>query len=442
MSFDPQALLTSLFYTAVAAADPKKVLPGFLDAIPETLLPQKGHGKVVVIGAGKASAAMAVALESHWHGVELSGVDLSGVVVTAYGHALPCKQIEVIEAAHPVPDENSEIAARRILNLVADLNKNDVVICLLSGGGSSLLALPASDITLADKRQVNEALLKSGANIHEINCVRKHLSAIKGGRLAAACSPAKLMTFAISDVPGDDPAVIASGPTVADPTTRQQASAILEKYQISVSNEVRLWLGSSECEPEDKSEPETPKTVGESAGFKIVATAKQSLEAAAIEAEEQGVKALILGDDLTGESRQLAKLHAELVNQILEQSQPISAPCVLLSGGETTVKVRGNGRGGRNTEYLLSLAIALEGKANVYALAADTDGIDGSGDNSGAVLSPKSWIKADKLALNAANMLKSNDSYRFFEALGDLIVTGPTQTNVNDFRAILVLPEK
>ncbi|MCL4137113.1 UNVERIFIED_CONTAM: hypothetical protein GTU68_044843 [Idotea baltica] len=375
---------------------------------------------------------MAVALESHWHGVELSGVDLSGVVVTAYGHALPCKQIEVIEAAHPVPDENSEIAARRILNLVADLNKNDVVICLLSGGGSSLLALPAQGITLADKRQVNEALLKSGANIHEINCVRKHLSAIKGGRLAAACSPAKLITFAISDVPGDEPTVIASGPTVADPTTRQQALAILEKYHIAVSDEVRQWLGSSE----------SPKTVGESADFKIVATAKQSLEAAAIEAEEQGVKALILGDDLTGESRQLAKLHAELVNQILEQSQPISAPCVLLSGGETTVKVRGNGRGGRNTEYLLSLAIALEGKANVYALAADTDGIDGSGDNAGAVLSPKSWIKADKLALNAANMLKNNDSYRFFEALGDLIITGPTQTNVNDFRAILVIPEK
>ena len=432
MSFDPKEFLTELFHTAVAAADPKKVLPSFLGEALKNLPAQNEQGKVIVIGAGKAAAAMAAALEENWAG------SLSGIVVTAYGHALPCEQIEVIEAAHPVPDENSEIAARRILNLVADLNKNDLVVCLLSGGGSSVLALPAPGITLLDKQQINQALLNSGSDIHEINCVRKHLSGIKGGRLAAACSPAKLMTFAISDVPGDDPTVIASGPTVADPTTRQQASAILEKHHIAVSDEVRQWLGSSECEPQS----ETPKTVGDSADFKIVATAQQSLEAAAIEAEEQGVKALILGDDLTGESQQLAKFHAELVNQILEQSQPISAPCVLLSGGETTVKVRGNGRGGRNTEYLLSLAIALEGKANVYALAADTDGIDGSGGNAGATLSPKSWLKADKLELNAANMLKNNDSYRFFEALGDLIITGSTHTNVNDFRAILVLPEK
>jgi len=428
MSFDAQEFLTELFHTAVGAADPKKVLPGFLGETLKNLPAQKEQGKVVVIGAGKAAAAMAVALEENWTG------NLSGIVVTAYGHALPCKQIEVVEAAHPVPDENSEIAARRILNLVADLNENDLVICLLSGGGSSLLALPAPGITLVDKQQINQALLKSGADIHEINCVRKHLSSIKGGRLAAACPPAKLMTFAISDVPGDDPAVIASGPTAADPTTRQQASAILEKYQIDVSNEVRQWL--------DSSQSETPKTVSGSVDFKIIATAKQSLEAAAIEAEEQGVKALILGADLTGESQQLAKSHADLVNQILEQGHPISAPCVLLSGGETTVKVRGNGRGGRNTEYLLSLATVLQGKANVYALAADTDGIDGSGDNAGATLSPKSWLKADKLGLNSANMIKNNDSYRFFEALGNLVITGPTQTNVNDFRAVLVLPGK
>ncbi len=428
MSFDPKEFLTELFHTAVAAADPKKVLPGFLGEALKNLPAQKEQGKVIVIGAGKAAAAMAVALEENWTG------SLSGIVVTAYGHALPCKQIEVIEAAHPVPDENSEIAARRILNLVADLNENDLVVCLLSGGGSSVLALPAPGITLLDKQQINQALLNSGADIQEINCVRKHLSAIKGGRLAAACSPAKLMTFAISDVPGDDPGVIASGPTVADSTTRQQASDILEKYQISVSNKVRQWLGGSMSE--------TPKTVGESVDFKIVATAKQSLETAAARAEEQGVKTLILGDDLTGESQQLAISHAELVDQMLAQGQSIGAPCVLLSGGETTVKVRGNGRGGRNTEYLLSLAIALEGKANVYALAADTDGIDGSGDNAGAILSPKSWLKADKLELNAANMLKNNDSYRFFEALGDLIITGPTHTNVNDFRVILVLPEK
>ncbi|MEH6467529.1 MAG: glycerate kinase [Porticoccus sp.] len=431
MSFDPQEFLTGLFHTAVAAADPKKVLPGFLGEVLKNLPTQKKQGKAVVIGAGKAAAAMAVALENNWENGHLSGV-----VVTAYGHALPCKQIEVIEAAHPVPDENSEIAARRILNLVADLNENDLVICLLSGGGSSLLALPAPGITLVDKQQVNQDLLKSGADIHEINCVRKHLSAIKGGRLAAACAPAKLITFAISDVPGDDPAVIASGPTVADPTTRQQASAILGKYQISVSNEVRQWLDLSECE----SEPEIPKALCESADFKIIATAKQSLQAAAKQAEQQGLSVLVLGDDLTGESRALAKSHAEIVDKVLVQGQPVRAPCVILSGGETTVNVRGNGRGGRNTEYLLSLAAELRGQMGVYALAADTDGIDGSGDNAGAILSPDSWRRGENLGLDAIKMLKNNNSYGYFEALGDLIITGPTHTNVNDLRAILVLP--
>jgi len=275
--------------------------------------------------------------------------------------------------------------------------------------------------------------LKSGADINEMNCVRKHLSAIKGGRLAAACAPAKLLTFAISDVPGDDPAVIASGPTVADPTTSEQALAILKKYQITISDSVSQWLESPKSE--------TPKKSYEASIFQVIATAQQSLEAAAARAEEMGLKALILGDDLTGESDQLAQSHAELITQVLEQGQPIKAPCVLLSGGETTVKVRGNGRGGRNTEYLLSLATQLQGRAKVYALAADTDGIDGMGDNAGAVLSPSSWLKADKMGLNAVKMLTNNDSYSFFEALGDLVVTGPTQTNVNDFRAILVLAD-
>ena len=426
MSFNPQELLTGLFHTAVAAADPKKVLPSFLDEALKNLPDQKEQGKVVVIGAGKAAAVMAVALENNW-----DKGHLSGIVVTAYGHALPCKQIEVIEAAHPVPDGNSEVAAQRILNLVADLNKNDVVICLLSGGGSSLLTLPAPGITLADKQQVNHALLKSGANIHEMNCVRKHFSAIKGGRLAIACTPAQLLTFAISDVPGDDPAVIASGPTVADPTTRQQALAILEKYQIVVSKEVRQWLG--------RSDSETPKAVCELSKFQIIATAKQSLQAAAKQAEKMGMTVLMLGDDLTGESQALGKSQAELVEQILEQGQPVKAPCVILSGGETTVNVRGEGRGGCNTEYLLSLAAQLKGRPGVYALAADTDGIDGLGDNAGAVLSPDSWSRAEKLGLNAINMLKNNNSYRYFDALGDLLIIGPTHTNVNDFRAILVL---
>lgn len=445
-SFDPQKLLADLFQTAVAAADPKVVLPGFMDSMSAELLAGDGNRDVVVIGAGKAAAAMASSLESVWEG-ETFGPSLRGLVVTAYGHSVPCGQIEVIEAAHPVPDHNSEVAAQRILNLVADLNEDDWVICLLSGGGSSLLALPAPGITLADKQQVNQALLKSGANIHEINCVRKHLSAIKGGRLAAACAPAKLMTFAISDVTGDVPgdvrAVIASGPTVADPTTRQQALAILDKYQIAASNQVRQWLAS----PEHESESETPKTACGKTEFQIIATAKQSLQAAAKQAEESGLTVLMLGDDLMGESQALAKSHAELVHSILDhpaldKGQPVNSPCVILSGGETTVNVRGNGRGGRNTEYLLSLAAQLKGRAGVYALAADTDGIDGSGDNAGAILLPNSWQRGKKLGLDAMKMLENNDSYGYFEALGDLIITGPTRTNVNDFRAILVMGDQ
>lgn len=428
MSFDPQEFLTSLFHTAVDAADPKKVLPGFLDKALKEFSVNRGVGKVVVIGAGKAAAAMAVTLEQHWR-----DISLTGLVVTAYGHSTPCQRIEVIEAAHPVPDANSELAAQRILNLVSDLNEQDLVICLLSGGGSSLLALPAPGITLAAKQQINQALLKSGADIHEINCVRKHLSAIKGGRLTEACSPAKLVTFAISDVPGDDPADIASGPTMTDSTTRQQALDVLDKYQIVVGNNVRDWLESDTSE--------TPKKVSENVGFEIIATAQQSLEAAAVQAEKAGFNTLILGDNLTGESQQLAQTHTELINQVLTQGQPVSAPCLLLSGGETTVKVRGNGLGGCNTEYLLSLTAQLQGMPNVYALAADTDGIDGSGDNAGAILSPSSWRKAETLGLSAVQTLESNDSYHYFDALGDLIITGPTRTNVNDFRAILILPE-
>ena len=432
MSFDPKNLLVDLFHTAVAAAVPEKVLPGYLDKLLTELATKKDQGDVVIIGAGKAAASMAAALEKHWVCSEGDLSSLRGLVVTAYGHAVPCKQIEVIEAAHPVPDHRSEIAAQRILKTVSSLNKNDLVICLLSGGGSSLLALPALGTTLADKQQINQALLESGAAIGEINCVRKHLSAIKGGRLAAACLPAKLVTFAISDVPGDDPAVIASGPTVADLTTRLQSLKILKKYQIKISGGVKQWL--------DNPDGETPKMVCESSEFLIIATAQHSLLAAARQAEEQGLTALVLGDDLTGESRVLARSHAELISHVLERGQLVSAPCVLLSGGETTVKVRGRGRGGRNTEYLLSLAAQLQGRANVYALAADTDGIDGSGDNAGAVLLPDSWPRAKALGLNVVTMLENNDSYRFFEMLDDLVITGPTHTNVNDFRAILVLP--
>ncbi len=442
---EPRELLLALFQTAVAAADPSVVLPGFLASSLDGKIGKGLGGSVVVIGAGKAAASMAATLEKQWcYG------ELKGLVVTAYGHGVPCKHIGVIEAAHPVPDNNSEIAAQRILNLVADLNENDLVVCLLSGGGSSLLTLPAPGISLSDKQQINKALLASGADIGEINCVRKHLSAIKGGRLAAACSPAKLMTFAISDVAGDDPTVIASGPTVADPTTRQQALAVLNKYQIDVCDAVKQWLESAVSETPKSETPksETPNlasTLFEQDTFQIIVAAKQSLQAAAKQAEEMGLMPLVLGDDLTGESRELAKAHAELVRSIVEHSaldkgRPVSAPCVILSGGETTVKVRGSGRGGRNTEYLLSLAAELKGEAGVYALAADTDGIDGSGDNAGAILSPDSWQRARTLNLNITDSLENNDSYGYFEALGDLIITGPTQTNVNDFRAILVLP--
>ncbi len=436
MSFDPQELLQGLFHSAVEAADPDKVLPDYLNKL-FVDPPIESAGKVVVVGAGKAAASMAAALEKYWVRADRDPSLLQGVVVTAYGHVVPCKQIEVLEAAHPIPDKNSEIAAERILKRVSGLKESDRVIFLVSGGGSSLLALPARGISLVDKQQINQALLKSGADIHEINCVRKHLSAIKGGRLAAACAPASLVTLAISDVSGDDPAVIGSGPSVPDPSTREQAAAVLQKYQIAMGDGVRQWLASPDSE--------TPKADGEifANGFvdyQLVATAKRSLLASATEAEKQGVKAYILGDDLTGESQQLAAEHTDLVHQILEHGLPVSPPCVLLSGGETTVTVRGSGRGGRNTEYVLSMATQLEGEPGVYVFAADTDGIDGSGDNAGAISVPNHWSSATEMGLNAVDMLKNNDSYRYFEALNGLVFTGPTKTNVNDFRAVLVLP--
>lgn len=436
MSFDPQELLQGLFHSAVEAADPDKVLPDHLKKLFANP-PIDPEGKVVVVGAGKAAASMAAALEKYWVRADRDLSLLQGLVVTAYGHVVPCKQIEVLEAAHPIPDKHSEIAAERILKMVSGLKEGDRVIFLVSGGGSSLLALPARGISLVDKQRINQALLKSGADIHEINCVRKHLSAIKGGRLAAACAPASLVTLAISDVSGDDPAVIGSGPSVPDPSTREQAAAVLQKYQIAMGDGVRRWLASPDSE--------TPKPGGERfadglLGYQLVATARQSLLAAAMAAEKQGVKAYILGDDLTGESQQLAAAHTDLVHQILEHGQPVRPPCVLLSGGETTVTVSGRGRGGRNTEYVLSMAAQLEGQPGVYVLAADTDGIDGSGDNAGAIHSPDDWGRAKSMGLNTLAMLKDNDSYHYFEALNDLVFTGPTRTNVNDFRAILVLP--
>lgn len=415
----PDDFLLSLFDTAVSAASPHQTLPSFL--------PANSNRKAIVIGAGKAAASMAQSIEQHWQG------ELSGIVVTRYGHDLPCKKIEVVQASHPVPDNVGEKTAQRILDLVSTLTKDDLVICLISGGGSSLLALPADGISLTDKQNINKALLRSGAAIDEMNCVRKHLSAIKGGKLAAACHPAQVITYAISDVPGDEATVIASGPTVADPTTSADALTILKRYQIVVANNVATWLSTSAAEtikPGDK--------ILDRCEYHLITTPKAALTAAISSAERRGINVLSLGDQVEGEASEVAKQHAELARAIANGEHEIKPPCVILSGGETTVTLKGNGRGGRNAEYLLSLANCLQGSPNIYALAADTDGIDGSEDNAGAMLSPSTWKRALALNINAAEMLANNDGYGFFEKLNDLIVTGPTRTNVNDFRAIFI----
>ncbi|MBS7660841.1 glycerate kinase [Pseudomonas lalucatii] len=421
MSIDPQRLLRELFAAAIDAAHPRQVLADHL--------PADRSGRVIVIGAGKAAAAMAEVIEHEWQG------EVSGLVVTRYEHGAACRKIEVVEAAHPVPDDAGERVARRVLELVSGLSEEDRVIFLLSGGGSSLLALPAEGITLKDKQAINKALLKSGATIGEMNCVRKHLSAIKGGRLAKACWPASVYTYAISDVPGDEATVIASGPTVADPTTSAEALAILARYQIEVPAHVRAWLQDPRSETVKPGDPVLSRS-----HFQLIATPQQSLEAAAEKARAAGFTPLILGD-LEGESREVAKVHAGIARQVRLHGQPLKAPCVILSGGETTVTVRGNGRGGRNAEFLLSLTESLQGLPGVYALAGDTDGIDGSEDNAGALMSPDSYARAARLGLNARDALDNNDGYGYFAALDALIVSGPTRTNVNDFRAILILED-
>ncbi|WP_016702226.1 glycerate kinase, partial [Pseudomonas chlororaphis] len=416
---DPQQFLRELFATAIDAAHPQHVL--------EAHLPNDRSGRVIVIGAGKAAAAMAQVVERCWLG------EVSGLVVTRYGHGAPCEKIEVVEAAHPVPDAAGLAVAKRVLELVSDLSEQDRVIFLLSGGGSALLALPAAGISLADKQSINKALLKSGASIGEMNCVRKHLSAIKGGRLAKACWPATLYTYAISDVPGDLATVIASGPTVADPSTSAEALAILKRYAIEVPAAVRTWLQSPESETVKPGDPSLARS-----HFQLIARPQQSLEAAAVKARQAGFSPLILGD-LEGESREVAKVHAGIARQVVLHGQPLAAPCVILSGGETTVTVRGNGRGGRNAEFLLSLTESLKGLPGVYALAGDTDGIDGSEDNAGAIMAPDSYARAAALGLSASDELDNNNGYGYFAALDGLIVTEPTRTNVNDFRAILIL---
>jgi glycerate 2-kinase len=419
MPIDPQRLLRDLFTSAIDAAHPRQVLADYL--------PTDHSGRVIVIGAGKAAAAMAAVIEHVWQG------EVSGLVVTRYEHGADCQKIEVVEAAHPVPDDAGERVARRVLELVSNLSESDRVIFLLSGGGSALLALPALGISLSDKQAINKALLKSGASIGEMNCVRKHLSAIKGGRLAKASWPASVYTYAISDVPGDEATVIASGPTVGDPTTSAEALAILARYQIEIPANVRSWLHSPQSETVKPGDPVLARS-----HFQLVARPQHSLDAAAATARAAGLPVLILGD-LEGESREVAKVHAGIAKQVVLHGQPIKPPCVIISGGETTVTVRGTGRGGRNAEFLLSLTDSLKGLPGVYALAGDTDGIDGSEDNAGAIMTPDSHARAAALGLSSRAELDNNNGYGYFAALDQLIITGPTRTNVNDFRAILIL---
>ena len=411
--------LRQLYDAAVAAAAPDVMLANYL--------PRPPKGRTVVVGAGKAAASMARAVENHWQG------PLSGLVVTRYDHALTCQSIEVIEASHPVPDAAGLDAAKRILNLLESLGEDDLALCLISGGGSALLSLPCAGLQLEDKQALNSQLLKSGATISEMNCVRKHLSAIKGGRLAAVAYPARVVTLAISDVPGDDPAVIASGPTVGDPTTLADARKILADYNIELSAQVNRALNdpaSETLKPGDGRLANT-ETI-------LIATPQMALEAAAAKAGELGLAPLILGDSIEGESREVAQVMAGIARQVVRHGQPAGMPCVLLSGGETTVTLRGKGRGGRNAEFLLALAIALEGLEGVSAIACDTDGIDGSEDNAGCVIGPETLSRARSLGLDAAAYLADNDAYSFFAALDDLVISGPTLTNVNDFRAIVV----
>ena len=424
MQASPRALLTSMFEAAIQAAQPDHCIPPHL--VP--LLSAPGKGKVIVIGAGKASAAMARAVERNWPG------PLSGLVVTRYGYAVPCERIEIVEAAHPVPDEAGLRAAQRMMALVRDLGPDDTVICLISGGGSSLLPLPLEGITLEDKQAVNRALLTSGATITEMNCVRRHLSGIKGGRLAAACHPAHVVTLLISDVPGDHPCDIASGPTVGDPTTCADALAIVKRYGIELPAAVRDVLESGRGESVKPGDPRLAHCE-----TRMIATPQMALEAAAAVARDAGITPYILGNAIEGEARDLGKAMAGIARQVAEYGQPFARPCVMLSGGETTVTVRGNGRGGRNVEFLLSLGLGLEGRAGIHALAGDTDGVDGQEEIAGAVLAPDTLERAWALGIKPADALQDNDGHGFFSALGDSVVTGPTLTNVNDFRAVLVL---
>lgn len=417
----PRVLLRRMLDAAIAAAQPAATLARCLPAPPK--------GRTIVIGAGKASAAMAQAFEAAWPG------PVEGLVVTRYGHALPCQRIGIVEAAHPVPDQAGLQAARRIIERVSGLSEDDLVVSLISGGGSALLPLPLDGITLEDKQALNRALLHSGATIAEMNCVRRHLSAIKGGRLAVACHPARVCNLLISDVPGDDPIDIASGPTVADPTSRGEALDILQRYGIAVPEPVLQRLRTEAAETVKPGDPRLPRIE-----TRLVATPRMALQAAAAVARDAGVPAYLLGDAIEGEARDVARVLGAMALEVANHRQPFRPPCVLLSGGETTVTVQGKGRGGRNVEFLLALALALRGHASIYALAADTDGADGQEEIAGAMLAPDTLRRAWQMGIRPQAALANNDGHGFFQALGDSVITGPTLTNVNDFRAILIAP--
>ncbi|MGB1109220.1 MAG: glycerate kinase type-2 family protein [Gammaproteobacteria bacterium] len=422
MHMTPQDLLGAMFDAAVASAQPAICVPEFL--------PEPPKGRTIVIGAGKASAAMARALEDNWEG------ELTGLVVTRYGYAVDCERIEILEAAHPVPDQAGMDAARRMLEFVQGLSEDDLVICLISGGGSALLPLPMDGLSLEEKQNINRALLACGATISEINCVRRQLSAIKGGRLAAACHPARVVNLLISDVPGDNPMDIASGPTVIDQTGPADALEIIDRYGIDIPAAVRERLESGDngaISEELKNEMRIET--------RFIAAPQMMLEAAAAVADEAGIPAYILSDRIEGEAADVAGVHAGIVQQIIAHDQPFSRPCVLLSGGECTVTIKGKGRGGPNAEFLLALALALDGLPGVEALAADTDGVDGADEIAGAMIDSSTLARAWEHGINPRQALENNDAHGFFEALGDSLVPGPTMTNVNDFRAILIEDE-
>lgn len=422
---DPRKHLIASFHAAVAAADPLKIVAAHLPPPPK--------GRTLVIGAGKAAASMARAVELAWP----AGASLEGLVVTRYAHGMDTEHIRVVEASHPVPDNAGEIAATEILSLVSQLTANDRLIALVSGGGSSLLSLPVASVPMADLKAVTASLLKSGAPITEMNIVRKHLSQIQGGRLAAVCK-APITTLIISDVTGDDPSAIASGPTCADASTYEDAIAILARYQITVPASVQQHLSEGAAGRIE----ETPKpgdAVFANVTNTVIATARDSMQAAAEFFRSHQITPVMLGDTVTGEASEVAKVYAALAREIRHHGQPFKPPVALISGGECTVTVRGNGRGGRCAEFLTSLAVELDGMPDTYALAADTDGIDGTEDNAGALLAPDSAVRAAALGINAESLLANNDGYNYFSALGDLLVTGPTRTNVNDYRVILIL---